>query len=82
MPCATLAEVWDGEIVPILKSAPGIRAIAVLEGIRRRHPEIAVGARWSGARARGERWSPNGPQIVTRGKNAFLRWRRSRRGAP
>ncbi len=24
-----LAEVWDGEIVPILKSAPGIRAIAV-----------------------------------------------------
>src|SRR5712672_3277474 len=33
-----LAEVWDGEIVPILKSAPGIRAIAVLEEIRRRHP--------------------------------------------
>src|SRR6266436_4219270 len=25
-----LAEVWDGEIVPILKSAPGIRAIALL----------------------------------------------------
>src|SRR6202522_875222 len=40
-----LAEVWDGEIVPILKSAPGIRAIAVLEEIRRRHPEIAVGIR-------------------------------------
>ena len=33
-----LAEVWDGEIVPILKSAPGIRAIAVLDEIRRRHP--------------------------------------------
>ena len=33
-----LADVWDGEIVPILKSAPGIRAIAVLEEIRRRHP--------------------------------------------
>ncbi len=30
-----LAEVWDGEIVPILKPAPGIRAIAVLEEIRR-----------------------------------------------
>ena len=28
-----LAEVWDGEIVPILKSAPGIRAIAVRTGI-------------------------------------------------
>ena len=33
-----LADVWDGEIVPILKSAPGLRAIAVLEEIRRRHP--------------------------------------------
>jgi hypothetical protein len=31
--------------VPILKSAPGIRAIAVLEEIRRRHPEIAAGVR-------------------------------------
>jgi hypothetical protein len=40
-----LAEVWDGEIVPILKSAPGIRAIAVLEEIRRRHPEITTGIR-------------------------------------
>src|SRR6266403_3509427 len=40
-----LAEVWDGEIVPILRSAPGIRAIAVLEEIRRRHPEIAPGIR-------------------------------------
>jgi hypothetical protein len=54
-----LAEVWDGEIVPILKSAPGIRAIAVLDEIRRRHPEInapAFGARWNGAGATGERW--------------------------
>jgi len=40
-----LAEVWDGEIVPILKSAPGIRAVAVLEEIRRRHPEIGAGIR-------------------------------------
>ena len=40
-----LAEVWDGEIVPILKSAPGIRAIAVLDEIRRRHPEISAGIR-------------------------------------
>src|ERR1700726_559504 len=40
-----LAAVWDGEIMPILKSAPGIRAIAVLEEIRRRHPEIAAGIR-------------------------------------
>src|SRR6202161_3973571 len=40
-----LGEVWDGEIVPILKSAPGIRAIAVLEEIRRRHPESGPGIR-------------------------------------
>jgi hypothetical protein len=40
-----LAEVWDAEIVPILKAAPGLRAIAVLEEIRRRHPEISPGIR-------------------------------------
>src|SRR5215207_7035982 len=40
-----LAEVWDDEIVPILKSAPGIRAIAVLDEIRRRHPQISAGIR-------------------------------------
>ena len=36
-----LADVWDAEIVPILRAAPGLRAIAVLEEIRRRHPEIS-----------------------------------------
>src|SRR5271165_1390196 len=40
-----LADVWDSEIVPILKTTPGIRAIAVLEEIRRRHPEIGPGIR-------------------------------------
>src|SRR6266550_5330416 len=45
-----LAEVWDGEIVPILKSAPGIRAIAVLDEIRRRHPQISAGIRRTLAR--------------------------------
>src|ERR1700681_1527097 len=40
-----LAGVWDSEIVPILKAAPGIRAIAVLDEIRRRHPEIGPGIR-------------------------------------
>ena len=40
-----LADVWDAEIVPILKSAPGLRAIAVLAEIRRRHPEIGPGIR-------------------------------------
>jgi hypothetical protein len=40
-----LADVWDSEIVPMLKAAPGIRAIAVLEELRRRHPEISPGIR-------------------------------------
>jgi hypothetical protein len=40
-----LAEVWEAEILPVLKAAPGIRAIAVLEEIRRRHPEIGPGVR-------------------------------------
>ena len=40
-----LAGVWDAEIVPIMKAAPGIRAIAVLEEIRRRHPGFGPGVR-------------------------------------
>ena len=40
-----LAGVWDTEIVPIMKASPGIRAIAVLEEIRRRHPEFGPGIR-------------------------------------
>jgi transposase InsO family protein len=40
-----LSQVWDAEIVPLLKAAPGLRAIAVLAEIRRRHPEIGPGIR-------------------------------------
>ena len=35
-----LAEIWDAEVVPILKAAPGIRSIAVFDEIRRRHPGL------------------------------------------
>jgi hypothetical protein len=35
-----LIDVWDSEIVPMLTAAPGLRAIAVLEELQRRHPEI------------------------------------------
>ena len=35
-----LAAYWDAEIVPILKSAPGIRVIGVLQELRRRHPDL------------------------------------------
>src|SRR5258708_5430430 len=40
-----LAALWDNEIVPILKAAPGIRAIALLEEVRRRHPELSPNIR-------------------------------------
>ena len=40
-----LVDIWDSEIVPILKATPGIRAIAVVGEIRRRHPEISPGIR-------------------------------------
>ena len=40
-----LAEVWDSEVVPLLKSAPGLRPVAVFDEIRRRHPEIGAGVR-------------------------------------
>ncbi len=40
-----LAGVWGSEIVPMLEAAPGLRAVAVFEEIRRRHPEISPGIR-------------------------------------
>jgi len=40
-----LVDIWDSEILPILKANPGIRAIAVVGEIRRRHPEISPGIR-------------------------------------
>jgi hypothetical protein len=36
-----LAPWWDAEIVPILKAAPGIRVIGVLDELRRRHPDLS-----------------------------------------
>src|ERR1700730_9236323 len=39
-----LAALWDSEIVPILKAAPGILAIAVLEEVRLRQHSTHVGA--------------------------------------
>ena len=40
-----LVDIWDSEVLPILKASPGIRAIAVVGEIRRRHPEISPGIR-------------------------------------
>src|SRR5712691_4060934 len=40
-----LIAVWDSEVVPLLKSTPGLRPIAIFDEIRRRHPEIGPGVR-------------------------------------
>jgi hypothetical protein len=56
-----LAGVWDSEIVPMLEAAPGIRPIAILEEMCRRHPEITPGVRRTLER-RIARWRAlNGP---------------------
>src|SRR5271166_3514267 len=40
-----LEGVWDSEVVPMLKAAPGLRPIGVLEELRRRHQELDAGVR-------------------------------------
>ena len=40
-----LADLWESEVVPMLVAAPGIRAIAVFDEMRRRHPELPEGVR-------------------------------------
>jgi hypothetical protein len=40
-----LADVWDDEVVAILKAAPGLRPIAIFEELIRRHPELGAGVR-------------------------------------
>ena len=40
-----LAAVWDSEVVPLLKSTPGLRPVAIFDEIRRRRPEIGGGIR-------------------------------------
>lgn len=40
-----LADLFEAEIVPMLKAAPGLRPIAVFEEIVRRHPELGTGVR-------------------------------------
>lgn len=40
-----LADIFLAEIVPMLKAAPGLRAIAIFEEMQRRHPELRPGVR-------------------------------------
>lgn len=40
-----LADIFDSEVVPLLQSAPDLRAIAVFDEMRRRHPDLDPGVR-------------------------------------
>ena len=40
-----LADIFDAEVVPMLKAAPGLRSVAVFEELIRRHPGLGGGVR-------------------------------------
>ena len=40
-----LADFFDTEIVPMLKAAPELRAVAIFEEMQRRHPDLSAGVR-------------------------------------
>jgi hypothetical protein len=40
-----LIDIWDSEIVPLLKAAPGLRSVAIIEEMNRRYPGIYFGTR-------------------------------------
>ena len=52
-----LVDFFDAEVVPMLKAAPGLRAVAIFEEMQRRHPGLSTGARapWNAASAPGGR---------------------------
>ena len=63
------AEVFDSEVVPLLKAAPGLRPIAVLEELLRRHPPRsapACAARWSVVSGPGVRTTDAEREVIFR----------------
>jgi hypothetical protein len=40
-----LASVFEAEVVPLLKAAPGLRPVAIFEEMLRRHPDLGAGIR-------------------------------------
>ncbi len=40
-----LADIFEAQVVPLLKAAPGLRAVAVFEEMLRRHPDLGGGIR-------------------------------------
>lgn len=57
-----IAHLWEAEIVPLLEAAPGLRAIAVFEEMRRRHPELSEGVRRTLERRIRQWRALNGPE--------------------
>lgn len=53
-----LGDLFEAEIVPMLKAAPGLRPIAIYEEIVRRHPELGAGMPMSSSAARASWPSP------------------------
>ncbi|MCA1288653.1 IS21 family transposase, partial [Salipiger bermudensis] len=40
-----LEAIFDSEVVPLLRTAPGLRPVAIFEELLRRHPELSPGIR-------------------------------------
>lgn len=40
-----LADIFDSEVVPLLKAAPGLRVVAIYDEMRLRHPDLDPGIR-------------------------------------
>ena len=40
-----LADIFNAEVVPLLREAPGLRSVAVFEEMLRRHPDLGAGVR-------------------------------------
>ena len=40
-----LADIFDAEVVPLLREAPGLRSVAVFEEMLRRHPDLGASVR-------------------------------------
>ena len=57
-----LATVWDSEIVLLLRSAPGLRPVAIFEEVLRRHPELGAGVRRTLERRIGSWRAQQGPE--------------------
>ena len=69
------ADMFEAEVVPMLKAAPGLRSIAIFQEMHRRHPQLGVGIRRTLERRPGglcyERFSGSGSQGEVAGRRVF-----------